>query len=407
VEYKWTWLAQPEIQTMAQVLMYVGDDVRGLRNAPTRVLDPAFSIRWTCLSIITVREALQALEVRSAAEHVINCLAEVRGERYGLNADKAAETAATIDEYLKTCWNSADSLHRGFVRNVDSDKAEERLRYVVRIHKREITTLDDKWNAFGWAEETDEAIAKLTQTLREATSSVLLCLPGTVLTWGKESRHVPEDITQATPTDFMLQFIPPRLLIRRLWLCAWALQNISTTGWGTSVYTPKKLTDLSAPELSEPTMRKLMDKRAGPMETQLWRLQDLCAGGLFYTLELFIAAIKSSHKAASRESSRELYEGTFRVITRKWKEYQCSIWTEMLLVDLFELVLPTNNDPSSDQVPDYIVGLFLTFLSNVLAKKTGPHVQHAISLIKAYSEGPGRSDGVARDVLSKLESPWT
>ena len=393
---------------MAQVLIYLSDDVRRLRDVPTGVLDPTSSIRWTCMSIIVVRETLQALEVRDAAEDVINCLAEVRGERYGSNADKAAKTAVTIDEYLKTCWNSADSLHRELIRDADSDTAEDRLRNIVRKHKREIATLDDTWNAFGWAEEADKSMAKLTQTLREATGSVLLYLPGTVLTWGQESRHVPEDVTQSTLTYFMPQFIPPRLLIQRLWLCAWALRNIFTTGWGTSVYTPKKLADLSAPELSVPTMRKLMDETEAPMETQLWRLQDLRAGGLFYTLELFIAAMKSSHKAASRDSSRELYEGTFRVITRKWEEYQHSIWTEKLLVDLLERVLPTEDDPSSDQVPDYIVGLFLTFLSDVLAKKTGPHVQHAVSLIEAYCGGLGDSGGVLRDVLlKKLEPPGT
>ena len=358
------------------------------------------------MSIIVVHKTLQAPEVSSAAEDVIKCLAGVRGERYGRNSDKAVKTAVTIDEYLKTCWNSADSLHHELIRDVDSDTAEERLRNTVQTKKREITTLDDTWNAFGWAEETDKAIVKLTQTLGEATNSVLLYLPGTILKWGQESRHVPEDITQSTLSYFMPQFIPPRLLAQRLWLCAWALRNISTTGWGISAYTPKKLADLSAPELSVPTMRKLMDETEAPMQTQLWRLQDLRAGGLFYTLELFIAVIKSS-KAASRDLSRELYEGTFRVITRKWKEYRHSIWTERLLVDLLGRVLPTDNEPSSDQVPDYIVGLFLTFLSDVLAKKTGSHVEHAISLIKAYCEGLGDSGGVARDVLSKLESPGT
>jgi hypothetical protein len=392
---------------MAQVLVYLSDDVRRIRDAPTVVLDPTSSVRWTCMSIIVVRETLQALEVRDAAEDVIKCLAKVRGERCGSNvADNAVKTAVTIDEYLKTCWDSADSLHKELIGDVDSDTAEERLRYVVRTNEHEIATLYDTWNAFGWAEETDKAITKLTQTLREATGNVLLYLPGTVVTWEQESRHVPEDVTQSTLTDFMPQFIPPRLLIQRLWLCAWALRNIFKTGWGTSVYTPKKLADLSAPELSVPTMRELMDKET-PMETQLWRLHDLHAGGLFYTLELFIAALKSSPKAASRDSSRELYEGTFRVITRKWEKYQHSVWTEKLLVDLLERVLPTDDDPSSDQVPDYIRGLFLTFLSDVLAKRTGSHVDRAISLITAYYGGLGDSGEVERDVLSKLGSPVT
>jgi hypothetical protein len=70
-------------------------------------------------------------------------------------------------------------------------------------------------------------------------------------------------------------------------------------------------------------------------------------------------------------------------------------------------VLPANNDPPSDQVPEYTIDHFLTFLADVLKGKEGSHVQNATSLIKAYSEGFSDSRGVARDVLSKLESRET
>jgi hypothetical protein len=70
-------------------------------------------------------------------------------------------------------------------------------------------------------------------------------------------------------------------------------------------------------------------------------------------------------------------------------------------------VLPAHNDPPSDQVPEYIIDHFLTFLADVLKGKEGLHVQHATSLIKAYSEGFSDSREVARDVLLKLESRGT
>jgi hypothetical protein len=141
------------------------------------------------------------------------------------------------------------------------------------------------------------------------------------------------------------------------------------------------------------------------METQLWRLQDLRSGGLVYSLELFIQVIKSSGKAALRESSRELYGGTFLAITRRWwDEYERGIWTERLLVDLLRRVLPTTReDSSSDQIPTYIVDHFLTFLADVLATKSGSHVRDAISQIKTYSERPGYPSEVAHEVLSRLE----
>jgi hypothetical protein len=103
-----------------------------------------------------------------------------------------------------------------------------------------------------------------------------------------------------------------------------------------------------------------------------------------YSLELFIESIKSSSNAVLDDSPRELYGVTFLAITRKWKENRRAVWTERLLVDLLRRVLPAHwhNDPPSDQVPEYIIDHFLTFLTDVLKGKKGPHVQNATSLIK-------------------------
>jgi hypothetical protein len=421
VEYEWAWLAKSEIPTMAQVLIYLSD-VRTIRvakirdaqtrEAPTSDLDSTSSIRWTCMSIIVVRRILQTFdEVGAVADRVIKGLAEVRGSTVGSDDDNAAKTAGTIDEYLKTSWHSAASLHQELIRDVDPDNVEDRVRNIMQEKKIDIAALDDTWNVCGWAEETDEAVVKLAQTLREATSGVLDRIPGTVLPWKQDTRLDSEKGTQSAPSYFMPQFLPPRLLIQRLWLSVSALRSISSTGWGGATGAPKwkKLADLSAPELAMPEMRRLMVETRRPMETQLWRLQDLRSGGLVYSLELFVQAIRSSGKAASRESSRELYGGTFLVITGRWRDvYEHGIWTERLLVDLLRRVLPAaKGDSSSDQVPLYIVDHFLTFLAEVLAEKNGPHVEDAISQIKAYCERSGHASVVAREALSKLESAGT
>jgi len=358
------------------------------------------------MSIIVVRRVLQTFdEVGSAADCVIKGLAKVRGVTEGSKDENAAKTARTLNEYLKTSWNSAASLHQELIRDVDPDNVEDRVRTIMQEKKSDITTLDDTWNVCGWAEETDEAIVKLAQTLREATSGVLDRFHGAVLPWKRDSRL---EGTQPTPSFFMPQFIPPRLLIQRLWLCVSALRDVSSIGWGASAQKWKKLTDLSAPELTIPEMRNFIAETRTPMETQLWRLQDLRSGGFVYSLELFIQVIKSSGKAALRESSRELYGGTFLAITRRWwDEYERGIWTERLLVDLLRRVLPSREDSSSDQIPTYIIDHFLTFLADVLATKSGSHVRDAISQIKIYSERPGYPSEVASEVLSRLELAGT
>jgi hypothetical protein len=498
VEYKWAWLE--ECATMAQVLIYLINVTKTsdtqIRDVPilqalfragagagkfrsTLEPDSTSSIRWTCMSMIVVRRMLMTSQVRDAAEQVINCLAEVSGDRNSSNDEKAAKTAGIIDKHLKAGWDSADSLHEVLIPRLETVKLEDRLREIVQEKQDDITRLDNTWNVFGWAEETDEAILKLAQTLKEATSSVLDNLPGAVLQWKEDSRPSPEKGAQSTPY-FMPHFIPPRQLLQRLWLCVWTIRRVSITGWGASKDLPENLADLSAPELSMTAIRKLMSENRTPMETQLWRLQDLRSGGLVYTLELFIQAIKSSGKSAMRESSQELYGDTFDFFTRNLKRdgYEFSVWTEQLLVDLLQRVLPTKGGPSSDQVPEYIIDRFLTFLvgvlenrkrshigdpisrteghrerpdryqcsvwtervlvdllrrvlpsaeggsssgqlsqkiidhflailADVLEKKEGPHVEDAISQIKAYCARPGNSNEVVHEALSKLEPAGT
>ena len=251
---------------------------------------------------------------------------------------------------------------------------------------------------------------KLAQTLKDATSSVISCLPGAVLQWSQDSRPAPEIGTQATPSFIMPQFIPPRLLIQRLWLCVWALRSISATGGGANKYSPKSPSDLSAPELSMDTIRKLMVKGQAPMVTQLWRLHDLHSGGLVYTLELFIHAIKFSGKAALRDSSKDIYKDTFDYFTdqQNRNQYQFNNWTERLLVDLLRRVLPAKDDLSSDQIPEYIIDRFLTFIADVLTDKERSHqgsqVKDAISEIEAYCKRLDDPSEVVGKALSSLKA---
>jgi hypothetical protein len=111
------------------------------------------------------------------------------------------------------------------------DNVEDRVRNIMQEKKSDITTLDDTWNVCGWAEESDEAIVALAQTLREATSGVLDRFHGAVCPWKQDTRLESEKGVRSTPSFLMPQFIPPRLLIQRLWLCVSALRRVSSIGW--------------------------------------------------------------------------------------------------------------------------------------------------------------------------------
>ena len=381
MEHEWEWFAESEI--MAQMFVYLGD-VERIRKAPTLDVESTFAVRWTCMSIITVHKMLQTSAVHDAAQRVISCLADGLGEEDGDPEDVAAMAAATIDQYMKTGWDAALTLHQELTREVEPDRAEERFREIMSYNKTEISELESMWNILGWVGEIDEAIITLVRTMIYATGGILDYLPYVVTQWQPDPRCMPKKGIRAIPTYLMPQFIPLRLIIQRLWVCSWALRSMSASGWGAGMCQPKTLGELSAPELQVTVVRKLMgDAQHPPIGTQLRRLQDLRDGGFVYMLELFIAAIRSS-KAASYHSSRPLYVGTFRTITADWKERRQAVWSQRLLVNLLRHVLPENDDSPSDEVPGYIIDEFLTFVANVLAEKKGSHVSKAISIINAY-----------------------
>ena len=401
MEHDWEWFAESE--TLAQTLIYLGD-VERVREVPAPGFESTFAVRWTCMSLITVRRMLQTPPVHDAAQRVISCLADVRAEKDSSPDDVAAKTVVTIDQYLKTGWDSALTLHNALTLEVEPDRTEERFQEIMRFNKAEIAELEYTWNILGWADEIDEALITLVRTMMYATGGVLDYLPHAVTRWQPDPRRQPDKGMRATPPYLMPQFIPPRLLIQRLWVCVWACRSVSTSGWGAGIYQPKSLGELSAPELRVTEICDLMADTQAPIKTQLWRLQDLRDGGLVYMLELFFVAIRSS-KAASHHSSRPLYIGTFRTITADWKERRHAVWTQRLLVNLVRHVLPENNESPADDVPGYIIDEFLPFVANVLAEKKGSHVNDAISMIKAYVELRGGTYEIGQKATSTILPP--
>jgi len=352
-----------------------------------------------------VRKMLRTPVVRDAAQRVITCLADVRGEKESDPDDVAVKTVGTIDQYLKSGWDLARILDNELTSEVEPDKAEERFHTITSNNKAEIADLEYTWNTLGWAEEVDEALITLVRTMMVATGGVLDHLPHIISRWQPDPRRIPDKGMRATPTYLMPQFIPPRLLIQRLWTSAWLFRTISASGWGSGTYQPKTLGEISAPELHMTELCQLMDSTRTPIKTQLWRLQDLRDGGLVYMLELFVNAIRPRKAAAKHQSSPPFYIGTFRSITADWKERRHAIWTQQLLVNLLHQVLPQNDDSPVDEVPGYIIDEFLSFVGNVLAGKKGSHVNDAIEMIRAYDILRGSTQESAQKAIATILPP--
>ena len=403
IDDDWEWFAEPEI--MSQALTYLGD-VERIRDPTTPGFDASFAVRWTCMGLVAVRRMLNAPAVRTAARRVITCLAEVRGENGGDENEVAAKTSVIIDRHLKSGWEAADILRTALIREVEPDKMEEQFLETLGNYPTQgaIRDLGDAWNSIGWADKVDEAVIDLVRTMVYTTGGVLGYLPSAVLSWAPDSRRKPDVGMRAAPPHLMPQFLPPRFLTQRLWLCVCALRKIATTDWGVSSYQPKTLGDLCAPEMDVSEIRRVIDPIPNPMRAQLWRLQDLRDGGFVFMLELFMAAVRAS-KVSLHHSSRPVFVDTFKSLTSDWKDHRDAPGTQRLLVHLLRQVLSKNDETPADDVPAYIVDKFLTFIGETLAGKKGAHVTEALQLIGDFVELHGGTHSAAQDALQTIRPP--
>ncbi|KAH9175663.1 hypothetical protein EDB89DRAFT_2066574 [Lactarius sanguifluus] len=376
----WEWFPEPKV--MSQVLTYLGN-VERIREPTTPGFDMAFAACWTCVALVAVRRMLNTQAVRTAAQHIITCLAEELG-RKGLDGDEvAAKTTKITDLHLKRGWAAAHILHTALNREVEHDKMEELFLETLADPPTIVAIKDlrDAWNSLDWADKTDEAITNLVETMLSTTGGILSYLPTAVLPWAPDSRSASgsSDRICTAPLHLIPHFLPPQFLTRRLWLCVSALERFEARGWSDSDK-PNALGDLCAPELDVPEIRRVFhDNSTGPMEAQLWRLQDLRNGGFVFMLELFMATS----------------------LTSDWKGHRDAPGTQRLLVYLLRQVLPKSKEAPAEDVPAYIVDKFLTFIGEVLAGKEGDHasVTDALQLIREFVELHGGTHAVAQDAL--------
>ncbi|KAI0054794.1 hypothetical protein BV25DRAFT_1833529, partial [Artomyces pyxidatus] len=373
---KWEWFAEGEI--LADALNYLGG-VEKIRLWPERPedFDNAFATRWTCMTLMTTRTLVQRESVQDAARSAIAKLAEARAENDEPTDDVAARTAGILDKFINKAWSSAEKI---YTRLSKDEPPEELLRQVLDDGRWDVMDLEYSWNVMGWADETDMVVLDLLQALMDSTGGVLAHIPGVAMPWPAETRRAAAG-AQDMPHWLMPQLLPARLLIQRLWICTRGLRHLEATGWGTTPNQPANLVDLCATELRLPPLQKLMSSVA--FKTQLYRIQDLRDGGMAYTLELLVIAIRASRQN-SLESWRDMYVGTIKTITADWESCRTSLGTQKCLVALLRDILPVKMSTLPDALPSFIVDEILVVVGNILLGTKGSHVKEAISLIKEH-----------------------
>ncbi|TFY60290.1 hypothetical protein EVG20_g7473 [Dentipellis fragilis] len=398
VSGEWRWFIDSD--TMSQALVYLGvvEKIKQWPSLPPSDFDSAFAARWMCMAILATRKSIQQASVRDAAGDVIATLSYARAEDSSSD-DSAIQTAGVLDKRVKKAWTAAQNIHERLVVETDTDKMDEVAHKILVECKDDITDLEYMWNVLGWADELDTSIMNLVHVVMEASGGVLVHLPGAAIEWPAEKRRLPEKIKIKEPKWLIPQLLPPQFLTERLWLCAWNLRNLASTGteW------LEAFSDFSAQELQLRELQKLMGDTEGWFKIQLWRIQDIRDGGLVYMLELFVTAIRTTRQLSPE--SRPLYIATLQSITANWKSHRNSLGTQKCLVALLRDVLPTAHTSGPGYaIPAFVVDAILELVGNIIPGSQRSLVNEALSLVDEYFTRTPQST-VARSVKDKLESP--
>jgi Family of unknown function (DUF6535) len=340
--------------------------------------DELFVTRWTCLSLVAIRQILKDdADFGYYAEHAMSSFA--RADDTGNGDDLAA--AHKIDE---TVLKARSCLERLYDALPNTEDLTDEVKDILDGHKSQISELVQINIEADRLEPVDHEIFDMQDFMKRKSHRIISQFPGVL------DDFVPGvlddfDLDHQAPIPFSrlvelsrdprkLQFIRPGQTLKSICSPALTLRNI-LEGQGDANAYKEVLKNLKKfPFWSGPS-----GWQGDEMQRQLWRLQDLrqhweemrYGGGLGFTVELFFISLPQLlSRSSSRESHSALYTGTFRAITSDWSKHKHSLGTQKLLLD----IAMSRRDEFDLIYPAYIVDEFLLLLGNIFKGQTGPHI---------------------------------
>ena len=368
---------------IAEVLSKVGDKEQ-TNNALTIVSNPLFTVRWTCLSLVAIRQIVNHNRVQELARLALDGIAPFQTNLGSQDTVRMALMAAQkMDDDLKKAWEAVLDLRLALEPwSQNQNKPESEIRSILNTCGASIQELERIAMEVVGLEEIDWRICFLQATMDEVTHELMRRLPGiyfdvlqpTAPITTSETLDLPS--VQTTP-------IPPQLIFP-----GQQLQSIYILG--------QRLRDIirrQNTEWHEESLKSLAYLREVPiplcglsylMERQVWRLLDLRdGGGLGFTIELFFLSLRQlssaspSPDASSSSGLKEVFfTCTFNVIKSNWKKSKHSAGTQRILLDLLcDLIIQGRGIFSDFRYPRYIVEMLLDLVGKVVEGlgQRGPH----------------------------------
>ena len=369
-----------------------------IRNLSLAGTDELFVTRWTCHSLVAIRQNLE--DNQDVQDNVTQAMIMfARADNTGSDDSSTLAGAQKIDETLQKARDCLFRLSNGLGKEEDLTKLPGVFKFLtLRSHESRISELE-RINIEADSDalkSVDDQISNVQHAINPDSYSQI---PGVLYdnSWVPFSHFV-----ELFHDPRKMQFIRPRQMLKSMCSPATTLRNILEGQGDVKSYR------VLLKNLKEFCILSDSDWRGDEMQRQLWRLQDLRDGcGLGLIVELFFLALS---QLLSTSPSREfhsallpLYVGTFRAITSDWSTHKDSLGTQKLLLDITVL----HHGEFDEYYPADIVDEFLSLLGNVFEGQTGPHIDNAreqigsLKLLQLY-DSQARGLGFTERVLRAL-----
>jgi hypothetical protein len=324
--------------------------------------DELFVMRWTCLSLVAIRQTLVDNEyVERGAMWAMESFA--KADDTGNN--DALAGAQKINETLWKARNCLFQLCNALYKTEDLTELKE----ILRGLESEISELEQVNIEANRLQDADYWIFYLQRITSDTSHEMISQFPGVLDDF---------DLNYQAPIPFSRfvelsrdprkqQFIRPKKTLKSMCSPALTLRNILEGRGDVDAY-KELLKNLEH-------FCSFCCWQGDEMQRQLWHLQDLRdGGGLGFTVDIFFLALEQPLSTSpSNESHSALFTGTFRAITSDWSKHKDSLETQNLLLD----IAMSRRRQFGAVYPAYIVDEFLLLLGNVFEGQTGPHVDRA------------------------------
>ena len=328
------------------------DNFEGVRNLSLAEREESFIVRWTCLSIMTIRPTIKGAK-----------RADFYTGEYDAQDNKAREADETLEHRWRTEHELGLSSKISFAAGIIQE-FEDGIRDIIHPHS-----------------------VDLNETFYEVTRRLTHQLPG-----------VNSDLLDSE--SFLRQSLD-------LFLDPAQLRSIHCR------QPPKKFLDyikridsyrVSSPD-SEDEKKQVIENVFWPkhlLQRTLWSLDDFNEGGLGFAVEVFLLSFRQTYWLT--ESSDSLYISTFRAITSDRKRYGASNLSATLNIVL-DAAISEQGLLRTSYYPDFITDEVWELLGDMLEGHSGPHIDSAVQRFTGLKlEDDGRYEERASALISRLHA---